>query len=468
MNTLRTRVFRSLAWQGAGKIIERVVRFAVNIVLARLLAPDDFGTFAALLLPLAVVDAVSFLACGPFIIHSEKGSDPRFLRTVFTVNNIRGVGLSIILLPMAFLFARYFDHPELTPLFLVAAIQPMLAGFESPGIHVLAKELLFARIAVIRVLAALFGALMALIWAIYDPSPWALLVGQLVGVATAMAGTWVLAPVQPGWGIDREAWRALRTFALKAAGTPLFIMLVMQAPALLLGRMESLNTLGIFSMSARLAELPVYLTLTVAGSVLIPAYSVLQHDQDRLRRAWLKAWTGIAFVCAPIALLLAWMGDALPGVVWGAEYVSPTPLMPILALCGLLSSLLAVTGPLFWGVGRPSIDRAMQAARVAVVFLLGVVLTREFQGAGLAWSLAVGLFAALAIACPCALRIVGARPRQLALASLPGAAAALLLAVPLVFVELLVGPSGWVRVVIAGGIAVVFAVTVGAKALNSR
>lgn len=468
MSTLKTKVLKGFAWQGGGKLLERLVRFGVNILLARLLAPDDFGAFAALLLPLAAIDAVSYLASEPFIIHAKSGANPRFLSTAFTVNNIRGVLCAIGMLFIAPLFALYFDRPQLMPLFMLASIQPMLVGFESPGLYVLAKQLRFARIAIVRLGGALVGAVTALLWSLSDPSPLGLLVGQLVGVATATIGSWIVAPIWPAWGFDREVWSELRSFALKAVGTPLLIMLVNQAPALLLGRLDSLEALGIFSMNARLAELPVYLTLAVTGSVLIPTYSALQDDQDRLRRVWLKAWAGIAFLAVPLAVVFAWMGNALPQIVWGARYASDQPLMSILALCGLLSSLLAVTGPLFWGVGQPSIDRMMQAVRVVILFVCGVALTRAFQSEGLAWSLAIGLLAALLVACPSALKIVGGNYRQIGLASLPGVAAGAVMATPLVLADLVFSPQGWVRIVVAGGVVVLYGLLVGGKALNKR
>lgn len=468
MNAIQASVYRGLAWQSAGKILERIIRFMVNVVVARLLAPDDFGAFAAVLLPLAAVDAITYLASGPFIIHARKGSEARYIDTIFVVNVLRGIVLCLILLAVAPFFAWYFERPGLTALFMVAAIQPVLTGVESPGVHLLAKGLQFGRIAVIRVVSAVMGSLTGLIVALQDPSPWALLYGQLAGVGMSVVASWMLAPVIVRFSIDRAAFRELRMFAIQAAGTPLLIMLVLQAPALLLGRMVSLDALGIFSMCARLAELPVFLTLAVAGSVLIPAYSLLQQDRDRLRRGWLKAWAGIGFISAPIALLLAWMGDDLPGLVWGAEYVPTESLMPVLALCGFLSSMLAVTGPLFWGVGRPGIDRVIQSVRVLAVFAVGVSVTSQFGGAGMAWSLACGLLMALVIACPQALRIVGAGAGQLVLASIPAAASTAIIGLPLLMVDLLWTPSGFARIAVGIVIGGLFGLSTGIQALRKR
>lgn len=458
MRTLRERVMTGMAWQGAGRFSERAIRFAANVVLARLLAPDDFGMFAALLLPLAAVDSLAYLATGPVIIQAKDGAKLPFLQTIFTINCIRGLLLTLLLLPIAPLAAYYFDRPDLVYLFLVAAVQPLLASVASPGVHVLAREMHFARISASRVGSALIGVLAALILAVLTPTAWALLGGQLVGVAAATILSWAIAPIRPAWRFDADAWKVIREFALRALGTPALLMLVAQAPALLLGRLESMEVLGVFSMNVRLAEFPVYITLTVAGAVLIPAYSTVQHDLRRLRGAWLKAWAGIGFCAAPAAVLLAWMGDALPATVWGARYESIHPLMPILALNGFLSCMLAVTGPLFWGVGRPSIDRAMQVARVVAVFVVGLVLIGSFGSQGVAWALTAGLGAALLIAIPQAVAITRVGVVQLMLASMPAVAAGTLIAIPLLLSDLLVNPHGVARVVVAACVGALFGV----------
>ncbi len=459
MSTLRQQVMKGLAWQGTGRVVERTARFAVNLVLARLLAPEDFGAFAAILFPLAVIDSLGYMATGPVIIQSREGATPQFLRTVFTINAVRGILLTLILLPMAPLVGFYFERPDLVSLFLLAAIQPLLSGLQSPGIHVLAKNMKFGRLAGYRVGSAFAGAIGGLLFALFSPTPWALIFGQLCGVAVGTTLTWVIAPIRPGLAFDRSSWLEIRTYALRAAGTPVFIMLVAQAPAILLGRLDSLDALGIFSMNTRLAEFPVYVTLTVAGAVLIPAYSALQDDQQRLRRAWLKAWSGICLLAAPSAVLLAWMGDALPSTVWGVRYASSEPLMPILAFNGFLSCVLAVTGPLFWGVGRPSIDRLMQAARVAGVFIVGVLLVRTLGIPGVAWGLTAGLLLSLLIAVPKAIRIVDTSILQLGRSSLPALLLGLAVFVPLLVIDLLVEPTGVQRVLVAGIVGAFLAIT---------
>lgn len=468
MSTLRDRVISGLAWQGSGRFVERALRFAANLLLARLLAPEDFGAFAAILFPLAAVDALAHLATGPMIIHSDRGESPAYLRTVLAVGVVRGLLLALVMLALAPVMAAYFERPDLMPLFLLAAVQPFIDGLQSPAIHVLARRLRFGLLSFQRVGAALTGAIASLLLVVSDPTVWGLLYGQLIGVGVGCALSWVIAPMSPLPTLDRDAWLEIRGWALRSAGTPVLIMLVAQAPPLLIGRLDSLDALGVFSMNTRLAEFPVYLTLAVAGAVLIPAYSALKNEPDRLRSAWLNAWTGITLVAAPIAVLVAWTGDALPAIVWGERYASSAPLMPILALNGLLSSLLAVTGPLFWGVGRPSIDRTMQAVRVVAVFALGFLLVGAMGLPGVAWALTAGLLCALLVAVPRALSIVGASPLVLLRASTPAILLAFVTLAPLLVLELALEPVHLTRVLLAGLVGILLAGAASVRLASMR
>ena len=316
-------------------------------------------------------------------------------------------------------------------------------------------------------LGAGIGAGIALVLGLMYPSPWALLIGQVAGVGMVSLGSWVVAPVRPEFRLDSQALSELKGFALGAIGTPILIMLVSQSPAILLGRMDSLAALGVFTLAYRLAELPVYVALTVIGSVLLPAYSRFQGDLVRLRSAWLRAWRVISMYSIALSITIAWMGDSLPLVVWGARFVPGSGLMPVLALIGFLSSLLAVTGPLFWGVGRPGIDRMMQVIRVVIVYVSGVLLVSQYAESGLAWSLVLGLAGALMLAIPSALRITHASLPELLRQSIPMVVLGMILLGVLVGLDLAIEPSDPARVV-WGGVVVVLTLLVVSSLTFSR
>ncbi len=463
MNTVGSRSFgqrvmASFAWQGVGRISERLLRFGVNIILARILTTGDFGLFAALLAPIAVVETCTFLTTGPFIIQNEKGREPGLLRTVLLVNVLRGLLLCLVLLSTANLVAEFFGRTEIRSLMMVMAFQPLIVSFMSPAVHVLEKDLRFRPVALNGLTAAFVGAGVALSIAFHSPSVWALVFGKIAFSISSLLGSWIIAPMNPFQRPDFSIFGHLRRYALGAFGIPILIMAVGQAPAILIGRLDSMESLGIFALTYRLAELPVFLSLSVIGSVLIPAYSKMQNDAVRLRRVWLLAWSSIGLCTLPIAILVAWSGDALPVFVWGSEYVTNQPLVPVLAAVGFLSAVLSITGPLFWGVGKPGIDRVMQFVRVILVYASGIPLAIGFGACGVGFALAIGLLGALLVGVSCALRIVKASCLELLRSSAVFLATGLLLYLTLLLVDLACSPIGIQRLVWSGSIGLTLCV----------
>ena len=160
------------------------------------------------------------------------------------------------------------------------------------------------------------------------------------------------------------------------------------------------------------------------------------------------------------------MGDSLPRVVWGERFVPGSGIMPVLALIGFLSALLSVTGPLFWGVGRPGIDRSMQGIRLVLVYLFGVFLVAQYAEIGLAWSLVVGLAGALALAVPSALGITGGTLSLLARSTVPMLVSGGLLMGCLYLIDQASHPQDLARVVWGGAIGLASLLVVSSLTLG--
>ena len=451
--SLGQRVMASFAWQGFGRVSERMIRFGMNIVLARILTTGDFGLFTALLAPIAAVETFTFLSSGPFIIQNDRGREPGLLRTVLLLNVLRGFLLCAVLLSSASLVAEYFGRPEMRSLMMVMALLPLINAFMSPAVHVLEKDLRFKPVALNGLVAAVVGTTVALSVAYHSPSVWVLILGKIAFSLSSLIGSWLIAPMNPFRRPDFSVFGNFRRYAFGAFGIPVLIMAIGQAPAILIGRLDSMESLGVFALTYRLAELPVFLSLSVIGSVLIPAYSKLQDDIVKLRRVWLLAWSAIGLGTLPVALLVAWSGDALPIFVWGSDYSTNQPLVPVLALVGFLSAVLSITGPLFWGVGKPGMDRMMQLVRVILVYALGVPLAVSFGAFGVGCALAIGLLGALVLGVTGALRLVESDLLTLLRNSIPFLATGLVLILILLLIDQVFSPHGFDRLIWSGSIA---------------
>ncbi len=446
--TLLQRSVRGVSWQILGLGVERLSRFASNVILARMLTKGDFGLLGIVVAAVTAFDALTHVAANEALIFSNRGRERSFQDTLFWISALRGVLLGLALACAAPMLAGYYEEPRALKMFVVVGLFPFFLGLSSPRIGVLEKDLEYRRIALWSLGASLGATALTLGLALWLRSAWALVLGLVGMQAFKAAGSYIVAPFRPRLCFSREHFAEIRTYFTRAAGTPFLIALVLQAPALLLGKFHGTDAVGVFFLNFTLAYLPSSMSLQAIGRVAIPAYSELKDDRVRLTRAWLTALRTIAFASLPLSAVLAMMGNDLPRIVYRDAFVGPDGLFSLLAVGGGLASLLAVTGPLFWGVGRPSYDRWTQLLRVAVIYGLGAWLVWAHAENGLATTLIIGVVAAFGLSLTFVRTIIDARLGDIGRALLPGVGLSVVVVVALAMLHALLGWTGIAKLVI--------------------
>jgi O-antigen/teichoic acid export membrane protein len=389
--SLTGRAFRGLTWQLLGRGGEQALRLVANLLLARLLSPDDFGVVGMAAAGLAIADALAFVGTEQAVLADRHGRRPRFVATAWSLALIRSIILGVVLLALAAPLARWYEQPAATPIFMMIALQPLLLGLAHPGAYVPLRGLAFGPWTIARLVAAAVGVLISVVLAIQLRSAWALVIGQLTTTAIASLASHAITPrriwVRPA--LDRKHLRRLLAFSAGALGTPILIIAVTQAPAILVGPTLGPAVLGVFLLHRRLCDTGQQLAVQAAGSVIVPASAELACDHRRLARAWCRTLRTAGLVALPAAALLAWMGADLPDVLLGSQYRGAAGQFSALAIAGGCSTILGVAGPFFWGLKRPGDDRIIQFIRTATLAALAIPMLSSFGGTGLAIALAL-------------------------------------------------------------------------------
>ncbi len=463
---LRRRTVHGLFWQFLGVGGQRVVALIAPIFIARTIAKDDVGLFAIVLTGIAVIESLTLFMGEQSTISSARGTDRRYLDTVFTVRVLRSIAITGLLCALAPAFAWFFGTPQyrehywLTGLFLVLAGNGLIDGLQSPARAARLKGMEFRRIVFCDFLAAVFGMLCTVAFALLWGNVWALLAGHMCGTAMRTLFSYVAAPHRPRIAFDRDALRELLHYSKGAAGAPFLLVMVFASPALVLGRFlydaqgqRDPGGLAEFDYASRLARLPEDIFLRVLAPVAVPAYALLRHDTPRLRRAWLGAVRTFLLVGMPMSVTLAWCGSALPGIVFGPKYGEVTSLFAIQSLHGGLAGLTAVVGPLFWAVGIPGKDRTAQLFRGMTIYAVGIPATIGYGLIGFAWAMVAGICVALLLSLSAAMRYLTVSPRQLLTSMRDGTAIGAGLGMVLVLLDLVLHPTGWARLLLAAAVS---------------
>jgi PST family polysaccharide transporter len=419
--TLRRQTTSAALWQILARGADRGLRFVASLVLARLLAPEDFGLLAATMMVAGIVETISYLGIDQAVVQSSRSEEPRFLGAAFRVLALRGIVIAAVTAALAPAVAWYFDSAALTLMTVVIAASPMVQGLENPWMFVERKHLRFKPIALAAVAGACAQVATSVGCALAGVGAMSLVLGFVASSVASVATGWLLRGRRLDLSPDPEARVELRAFAQRAAGVPFLIMLSNSAPSLVLGRVAGLDVLGVYSLAQRLCSLPSEIALPIFGTVLTPAYAGIRDDLARVRRIWIKTLTGIGLLVMPVVAALVVLDERLPRVLYGEKYTGSAGLVSMIALAALVSSVTSCCGPMFWGLGRPEIDRRSLAIRVACIALLAPVAAWKGGATMFAASIVVALAVGLVYCVHAARRLVDARRREVLRAFVPGA-----------------------------------------------
>ena len=455
---LRRRTLRSLYWQLLGVGGQRIVQLTSQVVLARLLLPEDIGLFVIVLSGIGVVESLTLFLGEQATMSSERAADRHYLDTVFTVRFVRGLLISSLLCGLAWPLAWYFADGEietrywLPGLFLTLAGNGLIDSLQSPARAARMKGLEFHRVVAGDFAASVLSLALTVGLALLWRDVWALLIAHLGGTTIRVAISYVAAPHRPRLHVERDVFRELMAYGRQSAGTPFLLLMVFCAPAFVLGKLAGMGAVAVFDFAGRLARLPEDVFLRVLAPVAVPAYAQLRSDLPRLARAWTRAVHAFLLVGTPMSVALAWCGDALPSVVFGPKYGSISGLFALLALHGGLAGLTAVVGPVFWAVGQPQWDRKAQFFRCVTIYALGVPAAIWGGTTAFAAASCVAIGTALAFSLLHALPILGLRLRDLAQVTRDGIMLGAGLLGALVVVDLAAAPTGWWRILASGAL----------------
>ena len=137
----RPALWKATTWVTLEHGIQQILRLGTNVALARLLAPELLGTMLLINTLRTGGELLSDVGIGQSIVSHERGRDPKFFNTAWTIQIIRGAVLFAIALLITRPVAELYDSPELTILLPVAALVFVISGFASPSKFLLQKDL---------------------------------------------------------------------------------------------------------------------------------------------------------------------------------------------------------------------------------------------------------------------------------------------------------------------------------------
>ena len=386
--TLSQRVVRGGFWVFALRIVDRLFKLVRTIVLARLLAPKDFGLFGIALLAMSALETFSQTGFQQALIQKDRDIKP-YLDTAWTVQAIRGALLALILFGIGPYVAAFFGEPAAAALLRVLGLSMLFQGFANIGVVYFQKELEFHKQFAYQLSGTPADLLVAITAAVLLRNAWALIFGLLAANFVRMVVSYMIHPYRPQTRLEGARARELYGFGRWVLGSSILIFLLSQGDDALVGKVLGATALGFYQMAYLISNLPATEITHVISQVTFPAYSKLQDNLPKLREAYLKTLQLTAFVSISLAGGIFILAPEFTRIFWGAKWMPMVPAMQILCILGALRSIAAASGPIFLALGRPDIQAKLPAAQLALLAILIYPLTAKWGITGTAASVSI-------------------------------------------------------------------------------
>ncbi|MGC2370208.1 MAG: oligosaccharide flippase family protein, partial [Candidatus Sulfotelmatobacter sp.] len=175
---LRAKVVRGGTWLGAGSFAEQVSRFARNMILTRILAPNAFGAMAIVMSCSSIVGTLTDVGQRAAVIQNPRGREKAYLNAGWWMGMGRAVCMYGIIFAAAPFVSHFYGNAELSGLLRVALLSTLFEGAMSPRSILPEKNMKFARWMAISNGGAICGVVTTVILSFYIRDVWALAIGS--------------------------------------------------------------------------------------------------------------------------------------------------------------------------------------------------------------------------------------------------------------------------------------------------
>lgn len=367
--SLSQRTARGGFWVFSLRIVQQIFGLTRLVILARILAPHDFGLMGIALLTMSTIETFSQTGFQAALIQKKKDIES-YLDAAWTVLILRGLVLFGILYFAAPFAASFFDTPEAKPIIQVIGLSVLFQAFTNIGVIYFQKELEFNKEFIYQLAGTLADFIVAISAVLILRNVWALVLGMLAGNAVRCFMSYLIHPYRPRLSGDLAKAKELFGFGKWVLGSSILVFLLTQGDDIFVGKLLGAVSLGFYQMAYKISNMPATEISHLIAKVTFPAYSKLQDNLSKLKEAFLKVLQLTTFLSIPIAGVIFILAPDFTKIFLGLKWMPMVPAMQVLALYGMLRAIGATTGVIFMAVGRPEISTKIKFVQLILLAIL--------------------------------------------------------------------------------------------------
>lgn len=324
-------IFSSLIWKFLERGGSQGIQFIVQIILARLLSPSEFGAMAIVLVFISL--AQTFVDGGfSTALIQKKDADKLDFSSIFYLSLGIASIVYILILIFAPIISNFYQSKSLTPILRVLSLILFPGALNSIQVAYVARNMQFKKLFKTSLIATVISAIVSISAAYLNFGIWALVIQQITYHIVNSIALWFSVRWRPELIFSIKRVEALFSYGSKIFISNFIYRIYLDIRTLLIGRIYNATDLAFYQ---RGEQIPRVLVNNIDGSiqaVILPALSTHQDDQQRIKSIIKRTLSISSYLIFPIMIGVIVVAEPLVIILMKEKWLPAVPFLRIFCL----------------------------------------------------------------------------------------------------------------------------------------
>lgn len=366
---LKNKTINGVVWSFIERFSVQGVVFVLDLIIARLIGPDNYGLIAMLAIFMSVSQVFIDGGFSSALIQRKERSEADY-STVFYINIIISLityGLLFIAAPY---IANFYNQPVLSPITRVYSLNLVINSLVAVNKTKLTIDVDFKTQSKISFYSAVLSGIVGVTLAFLGYGVWSLVVQALVLAGLNVVLSFYYVRWFPRERFSKESFKNLFSFGSKLLVANIISALYAKAYDMVIGKKYDKASLGLFSRADKFNQFASSNISGVLQRVSFPVLSSIQDDDERLKRAYKKYMQLSALVVFPLILGMCGIARPMIEVLLGKDWMGCVPMLQILAFAYLWDCVVMVNLNLIYVKGHSDYVLKLEIIKKIIAFAI--------------------------------------------------------------------------------------------------
>lgn len=390
MESTKQNVFSNIIWRFAERCGAQIVQFIVSIVLARILAPEAYGTVALLTVFITIFQVFVDSGLGNALIQKKDADDLDF-STVFYTNIVFCIVFYIIIFLIAPIIANFYNDASLTILIRVLSISILISGVKNVQQAYVSKQLMFKKFFWATIGGTIVAAIVGITMALKGFGVWALIAQQLTNLTIDTIILWITVKWRPKLQFSFQRLKSLFSYGWKLLVSSLIDTFYNNIRQLVIGKKYSSSELAYYNKGNQFPNLIIQNVNTAIDSVLLPTMSNVQDNKEKVKNMTKKSIEVSVFIMAPLMMGLAFTANNVVEILLTEKWLPVVPYLCIFCITYMFYPIHTANLNAIKAMGRSDLFLKLEIIKKVIGITL-LLITMNISVMAMAYSLIISSF----------------------------------------------------------------------------